>query len=121
MPTMVNTFELSQSLNTETILQPVTQVFEDITSVPSDRKLNNVSPATTRSIQEIFPEQEYDDKNIQKAKVILGDLANSFSKEDLRDIVAQVEYLAESWLDDFERDVFNGKTLNELLHDRGGI
>jgi len=121
MPTMVNALEHGQLLKTETILQPVTQVFEDITSAPNDRKLNNISSSTSRSIQEIFPEQEYDDKNIQKAKAILGDLANSFSKDDLRDVVAQVEYLAESWLDDFERDVFNGKTLNELLHDRGGI
>ena len=29
--------------------------------------------------------------------------------------------VAESWLDNFETDIFNGKTLNELLHERGGL
>ena len=28
---------------------------------------------------------------------------------------------AESWLDNFETEIFNGKTLNELLHERGGL
>jgi hypothetical protein len=118
---MINAQENCQILNPETILQPVTRVFEDVTNTSNNQRSPNISQATAKTIQEMFPEQEFEDKSIQKAKIILGDLATEFSKEDLRDLVAQVEYLAESWLDDFERDVFNGKTLNELLHDRGGI
>ena len=118
---MINAQENCQLMSPETILQPVTRVFEDVTRGSNNQRSPSVSQATAKTIQEMFPEQEFEDKSIQKAKIILGDLAQEFSKEDLRDLVAQIEYLAESWLDDFEREVFSGKTLNELLHDRGGI
>jgi len=118
---MMSDLEQQQNATNETILLPVTKVFEEVTKRPVTTIPASLSTSTAASIQELFPEQEYEEKNIQKTKQILGELANNFSKDDLRDVVAQVEYLAESWLDDFEREVFEGKTLNEVLHDKGGI
>ena len=120
MPTMLNVTERNQVVTEQKTLLPLTQIFEDIKVKPTSNHLI-ISPSSTKSIQDIFPEQEYEEKNTQKAKEVLGELANNFSKEELRDLTAQVEYLAETWLDDFERDIFKGRTLNELLHERGGV
>ena len=37
-------------------------------------------------------------------------------ESDLRDTVVEMKFLALSWLDDFEKDLFNGKTINKLLN-----
>ena len=79
-----------------------------------------ISHKTKTSLDDFFPEQRYD-KKIQKAKEILGPLCNAFTSDQLTDIVTEIQYLCESWLDDYERNVFDGKTLKELLHERGGI
>lgn len=36
-------------------------------------------------------------------------------KDDKQDAVVEIRFLARSWLDDFEKEVFNGKTVEELL------
>lgn len=60
-----------------------------------------------------------DDSNkgidLEEARKILGKTAESFSDEQLRDQVAMINFLAESWLDDYERSIFDGKTLSEIL------
>lgn len=88
--------------------------------------LNTVpQPSNTQSIRkpldELFPEQKYEEKDIQKAKEILGALANEFSTGQLKDIITEIRYLAECWLDDFEREMFSGLTLKELLHEKGKV
>lgn len=121
MPTMESVIGRNQIITEQRILHPVTQVFEDVTAKAIVPKPLIITQSTAKTIQELFPEQEYEEKNIQRAKEVLGELSKQFSKTEMRDLVAQVEYLAESWLDEFERDIFSGKTLNELLHERGGL
>ena len=58
------------------------------------------------------------DKDIQNAINILGQLASHFTEGELKEIVTETRFLAESWLDDFEREAFDGKTLKELLYER---
>ncbi len=41
---------------------------------------------------------------------------NSTPEEDTSDVKAEMKFLARTWLDDFEKNVFNGKTVNELLN-----
>lgn len=118
---MLSVIERNQVVTEQQILQPLSSVLEEVTPKPIISKSLTVSPSSAKSIQDLFPEQEYEDKAIQRAKEVLGESAKSFSNEEMRDLVAQVEYLAETWLDDFERDIFKGKTLNELLHERGGL
>ena len=72
------------------------------------------------SIDDLFPEQRYD-KRIQKAKELLGPLSGAFTADQLKDIVTEIQFLCESWLDDFEQTIFNGLTLKELLHEKGGV
>ncbi len=37
-------------------------------------------------------------------------------QEILQDSVVEIKFLATSWLDDFEKEMFEGKTLDELLN-----
>ena len=39
-------------------------------------------------------------------------------QEILQDSVVEIKFLATSWLDDFEKEMFEGKTINELLNQR---
>ena len=41
---------------------------------------------------------------------------NQELEQSLQDSVVEIKFLARTWLDDFEKDIFDGKTINELLN-----
>lgn len=91
-------------------------------STPAPQKQRNEIPKTIKdSLDTLFPEQRYEEKNLQKAKDILGVVANEFTADQLKSIITEIQYLVDSWLDDYERNVFDGLTLKELLHEKGTI
>lgn len=103
------------------LVAPLTQVLDRLnptTTSQSKPSLEN-SSTFTQSLDALFPEQQYDEKDVQKAKEILGNLYKEFSPEQLKDTVTEIQYLCESWLDEFERETFDGLTLKELLHEKG--
>jgi hypothetical protein len=53
--------------------------------------------------------------DIEKAKTILGDIVKQMTDDQLKDTCVEMQYLVETWLDDYERSIFGGKTLRELL------
>lgn len=57
-------------------------------------------------------------EDIDEAREILGETVKDLTDDELKDQVVMVSYLIETWVDEFERTIFNGKTLNELL---GGV
>jgi serine protease inhibitor len=65
------------------------------------------------ALNEMFPEQTREDKTLQRAKEILG---KDYSTEDVKSLIASFEYLIENWLEQYERKVFNNKTVKEILH-----
>ncbi len=69
--------------------------------------------------QELQQSVNATDEEVQEAKRVLGELASEIPEEDLKNTVTEIHFLAESWLDEFERRAFGGKTLQELL-DEGG-
>ncbi len=101
---------------------PLIEVLEEATPKSPNFKPSTyqVSDSLKKSLDELFPEQQYDEKDIQKAKEILGSLVLEFTPQQLKDTVTEIQYLTESWLDDFERQIFGGLTLQELLHEKGG-
>ncbi len=104
------------------IIAPLELVLNEVTpKSEQETKQNDRTKPIKKSLDQLFPEQQYDDKDIQKVKEILGPLTKKFTDPELRDIVAETQFLISSWLDDFEREIFNGLTLNELLHEKGGI
>ena len=68
-----------------------------------------------QSVDEATQSAFISDEEIQEAKRVLGHLTSNLPEEDLKNAVTEIHFLAESWLDEFERKAFNGKTLNELL------
>jgi len=54
--------------------------------------------------------------NIEKAKDILGKCATLMSDREIQDLITKFEYLAEGFLDIYERKIYQGKTLEQLLH-----
>lgn len=116
----METAEQQLLITQEQIIAPVIEILKEVTPT-KPVKVQEVPQYITQSLNVLFPEQQYDEKRIQKAKEILGDLAYEFTDEQLQDVVAEIQYLTESWLDDFERKIFKGLTLKELLHDKGGL
>ncbi len=127
MDTWVKSYDTGMNME----ILPQTYVTEDKFITPFVKVLENVGPQrvkrevtpqdVTASLDALFPEQQHQDKDIQKAKQVLGELAKNFTDAELKDLLCEVKFLVENWLDNFERDSFNGLTLAELLHERGGI
>lgn len=53
---------------------------------------------------------------VEEARKILGKTAENLSDEQIQDQLVKIKYLAESWLDEYEKSIFGGKTLNEILN-----
>lgn len=77
------------------------------------------SQSTIQTLDKLFPEQEREEKNIKKTKQILDQLSEQFNDQQLKDLIVEVQFLTDSWLDDFERSIFKGLTLQELFHEKG--
>ncbi len=95
--------------------------FQSQTHIPASTSHSNNKPtlkqdATTALLSQIFPEQNREDKSIKQARIILGSLLEKFSTDELQETVILLQYLTESWLDMYERELFDGMTLNELLN-----
>jgi len=117
----MNTTELPL-FSEDKLIVPLETVLQEVTpKLPQDQKQDKNTNSLKKSLDNLFPEQQYGDKDIQRVKEILGAKAKNFTDAEIRDVVAETQYLISSWLDDFERGIFNGLTLNELLHEKGGI
>ena len=66
-------------------------------------------------INQLLDGQDQQQKTILEAREILGDSANNLSDEQVYDLVNEIQFLVDSWLEEYERKVFDGKSLDELL------
>ena len=105
----------------ERIIAPLTEVLDTLNPTSPPKPLEPTSPTLRQSLDELFPEQKYEEKDLQKAKEILGETAKKFTPEELKDVLTEIQYLVSTWLDEFEKEAFNGLTLNELLHEKGAL
>ncbi len=62
-----------------------------------------------------FNEQDQQRKTVQEGREILGEAAAALTDEQVSDLVNEVQYLVDTWVEEFEQKIFDGKTLNELL------
>ena len=107
--------QLQQIPAKEEIIQPFIKTY-DQSAIKYKQKLS-----IEESLDHMFPEQKRQDKDVTKTKEVLGELANSFTELEIKDITTDIDFLVENWLDDFERNIFGNKTLKELLHEKGGL
>ena len=88
---------------------PVTSSEQALSNFQSDKQ------GVYDQLTQFFNEQDHQRKTIEEAREILGESASSLSDEQVFDLVNEIQYLADTWLEEYEKKVFNGKTLNELL------
>ncbi len=111
----------SQNIPIVTKEEIITPAIEILDTVNVRSAPETIHQSINVSLEKLFPEQQYYEKDLQKAKEILGDVVRELSPQQLKDTLVEIQYLVECWLDEFERNIFKGKTLRELLHEKGGL
>jgi CDP-glycerol glycerophosphotransferase (TagB/SpsB family) len=101
----------------ENILKPTKEVIASYLHSPE----SGVTPTLIESLDVLFPEQKREEKKLRTLKEVLGSVSDGMSEEQIHQLACKIQFLVESWLDDYERKIFKGSTLNELLHEKGGI
>lgn len=76
----------------------------------------NPQQSVETAINNIFPLASEENKTIKLRKA-LGETAKALPDEQIETIGTEFQFLIDSWMDEFEQDVFNGHTLKEVLHD----
>ena len=66
------------------------------------------------ALETIFIDSK-DENKLQRARRILGDISLEISEEELIRCLAEFQHLADLWLDEFEMQILDNKTLNQLL------
>jgi len=56
-----------------------------------------------------------EENRIQQARQILGEVVVNLSDEELKTYITEFQTLLEAWLDIFEKQLFENKTLKQLL------
>ncbi|MEI6498427.1 MAG: hypothetical protein WCO23_00495 [bacterium] len=81
---------------------------------------NNYSILDHRKLFEssfyIYPESPEENK-IQKARAILGESVADVPDSEMAVYITQFQYLLDSWLDIYEKEIFNGLTLQQMLRE----
>lgn len=88
---------------------------------PNLTKKESTSSTFDHSKYTIIPELQIDEKEEQKARLVLAKIAENYTEDEIFETITEIKFLTESWLNDFEREIFEGKTLYEMLHDKGGV
>lgn len=78
--------------------------------------LKSSSQGIYDQLNNLYSEQDKQQKSIQEARDILGETASEITDAQVYELITEVQYLADTWIEEFERNVFDGKTLEELLH-----
>lgn len=76
----------------------------------------NPQTVIENALNTIFPQQSEENK-ISRTRRMLGETAQTLTDGQIETIVIEFQFLIDSWLDEFERHVFNGMTLKEVLNE----
>jgi hypothetical protein len=98
--------QYKQALDKERLIKPFVQIF--------DQSANKFANSFIIS-------ESLDDKDLLKAKEALGNLSELFTDLQINEIVTDIDCLVENWLNQFEKSVFDGKTLMEILQEGRGL
>lgn len=86
---------------------------KDVFSLPSDHSFN--PQGAYDQINQFFSKENQQQKTVQEARDILGESAASLTDEEVYDLANEMQYLVDTWLEEFEKNIFDGKTLKDLL------
>lgn len=63
---------------------------------------------------------EKEDINLETVRKVLGTTCKNMSDEQVQSLISSLQLLIDGWLDMYERSIFKGKTINELLTVKNG-
>lgn len=66
-------------------------------------------------LNQIFIDQDQEGKTVAEAREILGNSAKDLTDAQVYDLANEVQFLVDSWLEEYEKDIFDGKTLEEVI------
>lgn len=82
--------------------------------VPARGRIEDYKTGLEITLQSIFPTKQ-DENKLQKARRILGDIVSNIPDHELESDLTEFQYLIDTWLDEFEKQIFDNKTLREVL------
>lgn len=65
-----------------------------------------------------FVSQPNKEGQLEKSRRVLGEVASDLSDDDLQIFLTEIQYLINSWFDHYEKQIFNGQTLRQILNGR---
>jgi len=81
-----------------------------------DKPLHNPQVSLKTTLKSIFPEKQVENR-LLKARQIMGEAIHELSDEELESFITEFQYLIDAWVDSFEKQVFENKTLKQLLRE----
>lgn len=87
------------------------------TNITSEHQFtsHNEPQGTYDYVNKLFSDQNQEQQDILEAREILGDDAKELTDDQVFELINEVQFLVDSWVEEYEKDVFGGKTLDELL------
>jgi hypothetical protein len=89
---------------------------KEIVPIQPLRTSPNPHTSIENALNSIFPQKSEENKIIRTRKN-LGETAKALSDEQIECINTEFQFLIDSWLDEYEKDVFNGMTLKQVLNE----
>lgn len=86
---------------------------QNLPNLPFD--FHSKQQGTYEQINELLNENGQQERAVQEARDILGESAKDLTDSEVYDLVNEVQFLVDTWLEEYEREMFDGKTLNELF------
>lgn len=91
----------------------VTSVQKETIPLPPTQ---NIQTSLENTINSIFAPQTEETK-VTRTRKHLGAVGKTFSDEQIETTITEFQFLMDTWLDEYEREVFNGFTLKEVLNE----
>ncbi|MFA6963877.1 MAG: hypothetical protein WC227_04150 [Patescibacteria group bacterium] len=108
--------QLFNPIETVSTSNKIAAEFVSTILVNPSRETVEKRPRQNITLDSIFPTHQEEAK-ITKARRILGEVGSNLSDEELEIYLTKFEFLLDTWLDTFEKQTFNGKTLGQLLRE----
>lgn len=67
------------------------------------------------AIKSVIPDQSEENKVLRTRKH-LGKIAENLSDAHVETIISEFQFLIDTWMDEYEKEVFSGQTLKEVLN-----
>lgn len=74
----------------------------------------NPQKSIEEGLNALFPTHKEETK-LQKARRVLGEVSSEVTDAQLEVFLTEVQFLLDSWLDGFEKELFDGLTLKQIL------